>query len=50
MAAGCGAATCDALWTGSTPSEVTGAPAIYSGTVVVGSSDGTVTAFALPDT
>jgi hypothetical protein len=47
-AGGCGAATCTALWTGTTPAQVTGAPAIFSGTVVVGSDDGTVTAFALP--
>ena len=37
------------LWTGTTPADVTGAPAISGGRVIVGSANGAVTAFALPD-
>jgi outer membrane protein assembly factor BamB len=37
------------LWTGSTPAAITGAPVIAGGRVLVGSSNGVVTAFALPD-
>ena len=47
-AAGCGATTCPPLWTGTTPAEITGAPVISAGRVIVGSSNGAVTAFALP--
>lgn len=47
--AGCGAPTCEPLWVGATPADVSGAPAIADGRVIVGSRDGTVTAFALAD-
>jgi outer membrane protein assembly factor BamB len=45
---GCGAATCGALWSASTGSQITGAPVVTNGTVIVGSADGTVTAYRLP--
>ena len=47
-AAGCGASTCTPLWARFTGSAITGAPVISDGHVVVGSANGTVTAFAIP--
>jgi outer membrane protein assembly factor BamB len=43
---GCGAATCDPLWTGTVAGGVNGAPAVSGGRVFVGSSGGVV-AFGL---
>ena len=45
-AAGCESATCAPLWSAPTESEITGAPIVTDGTVIAGSDDGTVTAFA----
>jgi PQQ-like domain len=39
-AAGCGAATCPALWSDTAPGEVTGAPAVSNGQLSVGTSAG----------
>lgn len=47
-AAGCGAATCAPLWQTSVGAEVTGAPAVTAGRVVVGTRGGRIAAFHLP--
>jgi hypothetical protein len=47
-APGCGAATCTPLWSADVPAGVSGRPAVDHGTLLVPSSDGTVTAFRLP--
>lgn len=48
-AAGCGAATCPTpLWQAPVGAAVTGAPAVSSGRVVVGTASGDVAAFQLP--
>jgi outer membrane protein assembly factor BamB len=46
-AAGCGAALCPRLWSRSTGSAITGAPAISVGHLYVGTADGRVVAFGL---
>lgn len=49
-AAGCGAATCEPLWTASTgTSAITGAPAVSNGQLYVGTGDGRLVAYGLPD-
>jgi hypothetical protein len=45
---GCGAVTCAPLWSADLAAGVTGRPVIDRGTLLVPSSDGTVTAFRLP--
>jgi PQQ-like domain len=47
-AKGCGAATCAPLWSADVAAGVSGRPVIDRGTLLVPSSDGTVTAFRLP--
>lgn len=44
-AAGCGASTCASLWSASTGSRITGAPAISLGKVFVGTDDGRIIAY-----
>jgi len=49
-AAGCGAGvtTCEPLWSASTGSSVTGAPAVSGGRLYVGTADGRLLAYGLP--
>ena len=48
-AAGCGSATCEALWTAGTGSSaVSGGPAVSGGQLYVGTADGQVIAYGLP--
>jgi outer membrane protein assembly factor BamB len=47
-ASGCEAPTCTALWSASTGSEITGAPAVSHGGIFVGTADGRLVAYALP--
>ena len=47
-AAGCGAATCDPVWSTTTGSRITGAPAVSGATVFVGTADGRLVAYGLP--
>jgi outer membrane protein assembly factor BamB len=46
-AAGCGAASCSALWSRSTGSAISGAPAVSQGHLYVGTADGRLVAFEL---
>ncbi|HEX5946996.1 MAG TPA: PQQ-binding-like beta-propeller repeat protein, partial [Acidimicrobiales bacterium] len=47
--AGCGAATCQPLATVDAGSEISGGPIVHDGRVFVGTVDGRVVAFGLPD-
>jgi outer membrane protein assembly factor BamB len=47
-AAGCGAPTCEPLWSVTVPGAVSSTPVIEGGTLYVGSSTGTLTAYRLP--
>jgi hypothetical protein len=46
---GCGAAECEPLWTTTTGSRITGAPALAYGKLLVGTEDGRVIAYGIPD-
>lgn len=47
-AAGCGDSTCEPLWSASTGSSITGAPAVSNGQLYVGTEDGRLIAYGLP--
>lgn len=47
-AAGCGQASCTPLWSTSTGSPISGAPAVTSGQLYVGTENGRVIAYGLP--
>jgi outer membrane protein assembly factor BamB len=46
-AAGCGATSCPSVWSESTGSRITGAPAISQGQLYVGTQDGQLVAYGL---
>ena len=46
-AAGCGAATCTAVWSAETGSRITGAPAVSNGRLYVGTADARLLAYRL---
>jgi outer membrane protein assembly factor BamB len=48
-ATGCGAAVCDPLVTVDAGSPITGSPIVHQGRLIVGTADGSLAAFGLPD-
>jgi outer membrane protein assembly factor BamB len=47
-AGGCGSTACNPLWSTTTGSRITGAPAVAAGKLVVGTADGRLISYGLP--